>query len=83
MLASRCHVWPANAGGFAFRAALGRSTVHVHHSTQVDMDKLETEGREAFEGADSVFCCLGTTRPVGAATPREQPPPAVQISRAC
>ncbi|KAI7835557.1 hypothetical protein COHA_010537 [Chlorella ohadii] len=29
----------------------------------VDMDKLETEGRAAFEGADSVFCCLGTTRP--------------------
>lgn len=32
---------------------------------QVDMDQLEAEGRAAFEGADSVFCCLGTTRPVG------------------
>ena len=32
---------------------------------QVDMDKLEAEGQAAFEGADSVFCCLGTTRPVG------------------
>lgn len=29
------------------------------------MDKLEAEGQAAFEGADSVFCCLGTTRPVG------------------
>jgi oxidoreductase len=33
------------------------------HNVVVDMDKLETDGRAAFEGADSVFCCLGTTRP--------------------
>ncbi|KAG2447279.1 hypothetical protein HYH02_007609 [Chlamydomonas schloesseri] len=30
----------------------------------VDMDKLETEARPAFEHADCVFCCLGTTRKV-------------------
>ena len=30
----------------------------------IDMDKLETEARPAFEHADCVFCCLGTTRKV-------------------
>ncbi|PSC69508.1 Oxidoreductase HTATIP2 [Micractinium conductrix] len=28
----------------------------------VDMDNLEEEAAPAFAGADSVFCCLGTTR---------------------
>ncbi|GAB4813542.1 hypothetical protein N2152v2_000588 [Parachlorella kessleri] len=29
----------------------------------VNMDRLEEEGQQAFQGADSVFCALGTTRP--------------------
>lgn len=33
----------------------------------VDMDNLEEEAAPAFAGADSVFCCLGTTRSVRAA----------------
>lgn len=37
------------------------------HQVVVDMDKLEEEGKEAFEGADSVFCALGTTRAVSRA----------------
>jgi oxidoreductase len=32
----------------------------------LDMDRLEEEGKAAFAGADSVFCCLGTTRGVSA-----------------
>ncbi|EFN55849.1 hypothetical protein CHLNCDRAFT_145410 [Chlorella variabilis] len=28
----------------------------------VNMDNLEAEAQQAFAGADSVFCCLGTTR---------------------
>ncbi|KAL4451875.1 hypothetical protein ABPG75_007537 [Micractinium tetrahymenae] len=28
----------------------------------VDMDRLEEQAGSAFAGADSVFCCLGTTR---------------------
>lgn len=32
--------------------------------TTVNMDALETEAREAFSGADVVFCALGTTRKV-------------------
>ena len=28
----------------------------------VNMDALEEEGKAAFEGADSVFCALGTSR---------------------
>ena len=32
----------------------------------LDMDRLEEEGAAAFAGADSVFCCLGTTRVVSA-----------------
>jgi len=28
------------------------------------MDNLESEGAAYFAGADSVFCCLGTTRKV-------------------
>lgn len=32
----------------------------------VNMDNMETEAKDAFNGADSVFCCLGTTRAVRA-----------------
>lgn len=32
----------------------------------VDMDMLEEQAGSAFAGADSVFCCLGTTRAVRA-----------------
>jgi oxidoreductase len=30
----------------------------------VNMDHLDEEAKLAFAGADSVFCCLGTTRSV-------------------
>lgn len=42
------------------------------------MDNLEAEAQQAFAGADSVFCCLGTTRAVRAVTGRR--PPAVAVA---
>lgn len=30
----------------------------------INMDNMETEAATAFEGADAVFCALGTTRKV-------------------
>lgn len=33
----------------------------------VDMDNMAAEARDAFAGADAVFCALGTTRKVGLA----------------
>lgn len=34
----------------------------------VDMDRLEEEAATSFAGADTVFCCLGTTRAVSGQT---------------
>lgn len=40
--------------------------LHRHSQVVVDMDRLEEQAGSAFTGADSVFCCLGTTRAVRA-----------------
>lgn len=33
------------------------------HQRVIDLDNLASEASAAFEGADTVFCALGTTRP--------------------